>query len=450
MNPVPTDSLRIALERLFQRTAHGIRPGLEIITQLLDALDHPERAYPYVHVAGTNGKGTVCAMVESVLRHTGYKTGLYTSPHLIRFNERIQVDGQPATDSDLAALIEAIDPITETVAAMPEGRPATFFEYATAMAFEQFKRSAVDWAVIETGMGGRWDATNVGSPAISVITRIDVDHVAYLGADIGKIAWEKAGIIKPGVPVVCGAFPDAVECVVQDAARTAGSVIIRADQSVRIQRMHQDWSGQKVKVETEQRSLRPFRLPLVGRHQVENCALAVAVLESLEAMGRIELPDAALRAGLAEVSWPARCQLLKRDPELILDVAHNPNGAAALAHTLAEVGNGQPVGLVIGFLDDKDAKSCMDALARVADRCWAVPIPHPRGMPPEEVRACAERAGITAQTASLAQALEEATAWAIAEHGMICIAGSLYLAGEVLKGRAWVGRRKRSEGGHKS
>ncbi len=434
MNAVPMDSLHAALDRLFRRTAHGIRPGLEIITRLLEELEHPETAYPRVHAAGTNGKGTVCALVESVLRHAGYKTGLYTSPHLVRFHERFRIDGAPITDEDLATLIRQIEPIADRIAAETDGRPATFFECATAMAFALFQQRAIDWAVVETGMGGRWDATNVGKTAISVISRIDVDHVDYLGSTIERIADEKAGIIKPGVPVVVGLLPPEAEAVVEKVARAVGAVRVRADESVRVRRLAQDWSGQKIKVETDQRSLRPFRFPLIGRHQIENCGLAIAVLETLEAMGRINLTDEALRDGLAEVQWPARCQILEREPLVLLDVAHNPSGAAALAATLKEAGGNRPIGLVAGFLADKDATRCLESFSTVVRRCWAVPVPHERGMDAETLLDCANRAGLAAEAMSLDAALSEAKAWAREQDGIVCLAGSLYLAGEVLRG----------------
>lgn len=433
MNDGPTDPLRHALDRLFRRTAHGIRPGLEIITRLLDELGHPERLVPCVHAAGTNGKGSVCAMVESVLRHAGYATGLYTSPHLLDFNERIRLNGAPIPHAELQALIERVEPIADRMALEPGGRPATFFEVSTAMAYDAFKCLGTEWAVIETGMGGRWDATNVGEPAISVITRIDVDHVGYLGADIRNIAWEKAGIIKKGVPVVCGAMTPEVEAVVVKEANAAGATVVRADQSVRVRRMRQDWFGQKLSIETDMRSYRPIVLPLIGKHQMENCALAIAVLETMDGLGRIRLTEDALALGLANASWPARCQVISREPVVLLDGAHNPNGAAALTQTLSEIAKGQPVFLIVGFLEDKDADGCMRSFARVATHCWAVPVPHERGMDPAQVCASAERAGMTSEVCTLDAALEQARDRAALEHGVVCIAGSLYLAGEVVR-----------------
>lgn len=432
MNDGLTDALREALDRLYRRTAHGILPDLEIITRLLDRLGHPERSVPRVHAAGTNGKGSVCAMVESVLRHAGYTTGLYTSPHLLDFNERIRLNGAPIANANLHALLERIEPMAEQVAAAPGHRPATFFEMATVLAYAAFEEARTDWAVVETGMGGRWDATNVGAPAIAVITKIDVDHIAYLSADIRKIAWEKAGIIKSGAPVICGTMSPEVESVVLNEAKTVGATVVRADQAVRIRRLRHDWFGQKLSIETDQHSYRPILLPLIGRHQIENCALAVAVLETLDGLGRIQLTEETLAAGLSNARWPARCQILSRDPVVLLDAAHNPNGAAALTQTLMETAKGQPVFLIAGFLEDKDADRCMTALARVATHCWAVPVQHDKGMSPDRVRASAERAGITTETATLDDGMKRARERAARDDGVVCIAGSLYLAGEVL------------------
>ncbi len=419
------------LDRLFRRTAHGIRPGLDVITRLLDHLNHPEQAYPIIHVAGTNGKGSVCAMIASVLQQAGYHTGLYTSPHLTHFNERIQIDTTPIPDADLATLIQAVEAVADKVADEPGARPATFFECATAMAFLYFRLKQVDWAVIETGLGGRWDATNVGRPTLSVLTRIDIDHAEFLGSDILSIAGEKAGIIKAGAPVVCGDFDDRIQEVIDTAARGAGSTVLHANQSVRIERLSQDGSGQKIRIETDERTCRPFRFPLLGRHQLENCALAVAALEAIQAMGHIELRDEDLCHGLASCDWPARCQVLRTDPVTILDVAHNPNGAAALSRTLKELLKKKPLGMIVGFLSDKDVVGCVREFAHVADRFWAVPISSERGLTAEAVCAAIQGTGTPATATTLSAALVDAREWAKKENGAICIAGSLYLAGEI-------------------
>lgn len=431
------DALQAAIDRLFRRTAHGIRPGLEIIGRLLAWMDCPERSCPGIHVAGTNGKGSVCAMIESILRHAGYRTGLYTSPHLVRFNERICVGGDVIPDEALARWINLIEPLAETVALEPDGRPATFFEFATAIAFGYFKSTAVDWAVLETGMGGRWDATNVCHPACTVITPVDIDHTSFLGKDIRGIAAEKAGIIKTGVPTVCGDLRAEAMAVVAETARKAGSPLFHAAERVQVERLAQRVTGQKIRVTTENRTLSPVWLPFIGRHQLGNVGMAVAACEVLAGQGRIELTDEALHKGLSECRRPARAQVLEMDPIVLLDVAHNPHGAAALSRTLSDVAGDQPVGMIVSFLKDKDAAGCLGAFAKVADRFWVTEIEDERAMPTSEIERYATDTGKPVQTASLEEARAAARDWARAQNGIVCIAGSLYLAGAVLQGRSF-------------
>jgi dihydrofolate synthase / folylpolyglutamate synthase len=425
------DALNAALDRFYARTAKGIRPGLEVIEKLLAALNRPQRTFPAIHVAGTNGKGSVCAMIASVLQQAGYRTGCYTSPHLRHFNERIQVNRTPVPDDRLVKLIDQVEAVANRVRDEEGMRDATFFECATAMADLYFAEEQIDWAVIETGMGGRWDATNLHDTALSVLTRIDIDHTRFLGTDIRAIANEKAGIIKPGVPVVCGTLQAAVEPVVWAEAKQQRAPLLRADQMVRIQRLQQDWDGQKIRIETDERTLRPLLLPLIGRHQLENAAIAVAALETLQATGRIELTDEALRDGLIATRWPARCQVIARDPLTLLDVAHNPDGARALGRTLKELAGSRPVGMIVGFLEDKDVRGCVAGLAAMAERFWAVDIKSSRALPGTMVAEVIAGTGLPVTTCALAEAMEAARAWARAADGIVCIAGSLYLAGEV-------------------
>ncbi len=430
-NPAP-DALTDQLDRFFRRTVEGIRPGLDIIQALLASLDNPQDATPYIHVAGTNGKGSVCALLSALLNSAGYRTGCYTSPHLQQFNERIQVSGKPIDDGSLSRLIRHVEENADALETEQGLRKATFFECATAMAFTHFRNAAVDWAVIETGMGGRWDATNVGVPAVSVITRIDIDHTNYLGRDPVGIAKEKAGIIKPGVPVVRGPLPDPIAEVIEEVAREVGAPVWRADEVVSIQRVKQGWDGQRIRIDIDGRDLRPVQLPLIGRHQLENAALALTAIEALQAAGRVAVPDQAIAKGFSACRWPGRCQLLSNDPVILLDVAHNPDGARALSQTIRELCGKQPVGLVVGFLGDKDIAGCVNELAAVAKRFWVVPIQHPRAAPVDEVSRVVAAARRPVDAGSLQAMIDEARAWAVEEGGIICIAGSLYLAGEVL------------------
>jgi dihydrofolate synthase/folylpolyglutamate synthase len=430
MSPLQTD-----IENLFRKTGHNIKFGVEPTAALLHRLGDPQAAMAHVHVAGTNGKGSVCALIESVLRAAGHRTALYTSPHLVRFNERIRVKGVPIDDAALESVFRDIAAADQAQAALPGGRELTFFEFTTALAFEYFRRAGAQLCVLETGMGGRLDATNVVTPLISVITRIDIEHTAFLGKTLTDIALEKAGIIKPGRPVVCGQMPDEARAVIRRVAHERGARCIAVEESASVRRMAQTWDGQKVKIETANTSYPPITVPLLGLHQLENLALAVTALELLNDRSPFHWDTPQLRAGLQGVQWPGRCQVLERNPITLLDVAHNPNGAAALAATLRELAGTAPVGLVCGMLGDKDAGGFFRALAPQVQKCWAVPLPSDRNMPEAQLRAALASAGLAADFQPLENALAAARAWATQNQGIICLAGSLVLAGEVLRQR---------------
>ena len=431
MPPSPPSDLPRALELLYRRNLHVVRLGLEPMRALLERLGRPQDAFLSVHVAGTNGKGSVSAMLASVLRATGLRTGLYTSPHLVRFNERVVVDGEPIADADLAGLLYAVD--DAALAAVPAaGRDATFFEFTTALAFEHFRRAGVQVAVVETGLGGRLDATNTIEPLASVITSIGYDHQQFLGDTLEKIAGEKAGIIKPGRAVVCGELPPEALAVVRKRARELDSPVRIAAESVEVRRVRQDLSGQRIRIDTQDASYGPLVLPLLGAHQLGNCAVAVAALEHLRDAFRLPVTGEAILRGLPATRWPARFQVLHKDPPVILDGAHNPQAAMALARTLDDVAKGRPLALVAGFLADKDAAGFLRMLAGRVDRCWAVPLHGERAMTRDQLLLSFHAAGLEPETASLPSAVQAAVQWARENEGLVCIAGSLHLAGEVL------------------
>ncbi len=420
------------LEALFKRTAHGIKFGLEIEQALLEKLGHPHLKIPCVHVAGTNGKGSVCAMIESVLRAAGCKTGLYTSPHLVRVNERIQVNGAAIADSELQEVLNRV--VGSDDALVKQGnRPSTFFELLTAMAFDYFKQSGVDIGVLETGLGGRLDATNVVVPVVSVITRLDIEHTAYLGNTLEEIAAEKCGIIKPGRPVVSIEQDEEALAVIQRIATERGSRLILANESVTVRRISQAWSGQKIKIQTANADYPQALLPLLGKHQLENCMLAVAALECVAEECGVPMDGQAVATGLENVCWPGRCQVLSEKPVVLLDVAHNPNGARALAGCLKELKKKKDMALIAGLLGDKDCRGFVKALAPLTKKCWAVPIHNERGMNLQDLVECFRAARVEVKGCPLAEALREAKSWALENDAMVCIAGSLYLAGEVLQ-----------------
>lgn len=426
------NTLAASLERLFALRTFGIKPGLEPELALLERLGHPEQAFAAIHVAGTNGKGSVCAMLESILRTAGLKVGLYTSPHLVRFNERIRVQGEPIADAELAELFDLLEPHAAAVRTAMGGRDLTFFEFTTALAFEHFRRHNVNVAVIEVGMGGRLDATNVLHPLIAVITRIGLDHIQYLGGTIEEIAAEKAGIVKNGRPVVCGATPDAARDIIQRTARERGARFVDAAACVGVRRVAQDITGQKVSISSSDAEYGTVSMSLLGKHQLENIATAVAAVETLAACSPLAVPPETLRRGLAATQWPGRLQVLLEQPPVILDGAHNPDGAHALAATLKDLFKKRPIGLVWGMCEDKDTLGFAKALGGVVRRCWTVPIDTERSLAPGKLAALARSEGWETTTATVADALREAQAWARAHGGAVCIAGSLFLAGEVL------------------
>jgi len=412
------------IEHLFARTAHGIQPGLEVIEALLNKLGNPQRDLKIVHVAGTNGKGSVCAMIESVLRASGLKTGLYTSPHLFCFNERFCINGQNISNTDLEQLIGDVESAAQTL----ETRPATFFEMSTAMAFEHFKRQKVDCAVIETGMGGRWDATNIVQPAISVITRIALDHADYLGTDLEKIAWEKAGIIKEGVPVICGPMPVEAEAVVYKEAAEKKVPILGSEEAAFFQPLESRRTDQLVDIEASGNQYRNVRLPLGGSVQLENCGIAVAALEDLADIENICLQ---MKKGLESVKWPGRFQVLSMKPPMIFDGAHNPNAAAALFQTLEEIFPRFGNGFVFGFMKDKDVEGILKALVPTIEKAWAITLPGERGMEAEEIAEVGKSIGLDMESIKNVQPVRD---WvAEGKKRLLCFTGSLYLAQELKK-----------------
>lgn len=425
-------SLDADLKRLFSRRAHEIKLGLETETALLDALGNPQLRMAHIHVAGTNGKGSVCAMIESILRAAGCRTGLYTSPHLVRFNERIRVAGECISDDELAGLFREIEAHDQALAAKPGGRLSTFFEFTTALALEHFRRKGVEVAVLETGMGGRLDATNVVAPLVSVITRIDIEHTEFLGHTIEKIAAEKGGIIKSNRPIIHGPMPDEARDVIRSIAAERKAPLMAAEDIASVRRVSQSLTGQKLKVETASCSYGTVVLPLLGKYQMENMVTVAAVIEYLNNSSPLVIDGAAFKAGVQGLCWPARCQILSTDPVVVLDVAHNPNAARSLAEALKDLAKGKEVALVTSLLADKDCRGFMAAFSPGVGRCWAVQIHNERAKPLPELIDCIRNAGMQVTGAELGAAMDEAKAWARENGGVVCIAGSLFLAGEVL------------------
>jgi dihydrofolate synthase/folylpolyglutamate synthase len=359
------------LHELFPRLTGGIRWGLDRTERLLAAVGNPHQRYPVVHVGGTNGKGSVCATLASVLATAGHRVGLYTSPHLCTFRERIQIDGQPITEE---ALVSAASVLWGEI-----GREApSFFEATTAIAFLALARAEVDVAVIEVGLGGRLDATNVVQPQVTVLTNVALDHVQLLGPTLESVAREKAGILKPGVPAVTAERNSPACLVFQTRAEQVGAPlhVLRADSLSDVQT---DVSGTRFRFTRRRGDSLLLHTPLPGRHQAQNAALAAAALELLPESLR---PDAdALVKGMDSVRWPGRIQIEQaRGRTWVFDVAHNVAGAQALASTLAELDLPRPIVSLIGVLGDKDWHGMLGPLYATSDR---VVLTLPPTAPPE-------------------------------------------------------------------
>lgn len=422
-----------ALQHLYRRNQHAVKLGLDETRALLEGLDQPHEAYLTIHVAGTNGKGSVCAMLDAVLREAGFRTGLYTSPHLIHFHERIRVNGDCISDAELARQLEVVE---DALARRRQDgmRDATFFEFTTALAFSHFRDQKVQVAVIETGMGGRLDSTNVVTPMVSVITPIGLDHQQYLGASVEAIAGEKAGIIKPGRPVVCAAMDPEAEAVVRTVARDRRSPFIPVVDSVQVRRTRQTLAGQRIVVETPDEALGPLVIPLLGSHQLSNVATAVSALLTFKEASHLPLSGEAIVKGLSGVYWPGRLHVVEQHPTVLVDGAHNPPAASVLARSLRELAPKQPVGLVTSFLSDKDAAGFLRELSGLARKLWILPLHGERAMPLADIQAAARAAHLEAvPMPDLAAALVEAKAWAVQHSGLVCVTGSLYLAGQALQ-----------------
>jgi len=410
---------------------------------LLAALGHPENRFPSVLVAGTNGKGSTAATLASILQASGLKTGLYTSPHLVRINERIRLNGEPIGDDDFAGLHDVVDRTAERL--VGEGDlpwHPSFFETLTAMAFEYFARGRPDMVVLEVGMGGRLDATNVVDPRLSIITDIALDHQKYLGETITEIAREKAGIIRPGgIVVTLSQLPEAND-VIGNAILNAGARAVNAvpyvppvsPSSGQGQRYPLDVCGQTIMVES----------PLLGRHQLRNLALAIAAAVELHNQdianhGIVRITAATIAQGIRQTHWPARFQVVPAtadSPEFVFDVAHNPAGAWALRSTLsAAYQDDRDITMVFGVMRDKAVREITEILFPIAHHVIVTPAHNPRSASPDEIRQAAARvaAGMDIQEAdNVTSALKQAREVA-GPSGLIVVTGSIYVVGEAMR-----------------
>jgi dihydrofolate synthase/folylpolyglutamate synthase len=402
-----------ALRWLYGLGSSGIKLGLDRIAHAAEVRGHPERALRYVHVAGTNGKGSVSAMIESVLRAAGYRTGQFASPHLQRYVERVRIDGRPICEREAAKRIEQLKSDTR----LP---PLSFFEHTTLLAFEAFRDANCDIVVLEVGLGGRLDSTNIVIPEVSVITNVSLEHQRILGDTLGKIAREKAGVLKAGVPCVVGARAKSVRRVIRARASSVGAPIRWIDRD-----FEGTWSNGSLSVRVADREWTDLRLGLRGRHQGDNAACALATLIDLEQRG-FEVSDGNIRAGLKRAKWPGRLERHGGHPVFLFDAAHNPSGCETLARYLDDLEFPGRVVLLFGAMRDKDHRRMLATFdGRVDHRVYTAPAT-PRSERP--ARLAKIREGTVAPSARDAVVRAKRAA---GPEGLVVVAGSIFLLSEV-------------------
>jgi dihydrofolate synthase/folylpolyglutamate synthase len=391
------------------------------VEQLLAPLGSPHRRFRAVHIAGTKGKGSTAAIVESILRHAGYRTGLYTSPHLHTFRERIQAGGALIPEADVARWVQRLQHIAHGIEGL------TTFELMTALAFGWFAEQRVDWAVVEVGMGGRLDATNVLLPQVSVITSISLDHTVILGSTVAQIAAEKAGIIKPGVPVVCAPQAPEALAVIRETCQQQGSPLTQVGRDWTWEEGGCTLEGQSFSVQaTLPRSVENLWLPLLGPHQLVNTTTALAALGTLNPQVRIS--DQALRDGLQQVTWPGRMQILGQEPLVMTDSAHNPDSAQKLRTAVEQCLTFRRLFLVVGMSAEKDWTGVLQTLVPIAHQAYAVRSLHPRAAAAEALAQAARALGLPLEPVGsvgngLAKALTQA-----APEDLVLLTGSVFVA----------------------
>jgi dihydrofolate synthase/folylpolyglutamate synthase len=395
----------------------GMAPGLERIEALLTSLGRPETRFTLAQIGGTNGKGSTASMLASMLKAAGRRVGLFTSPHLVSFRERIRIDGAPITED---AVVDGLDALGTQIARVD----ATMFEAATALALDHFAQEGVEIAVLEVGLGGRGDATTVGQPAVTVLTRIDFDHEMWLGRSIESIADAKAAIIRSGTAISSAQRPQA-RAIIERRAAEVGVPLLVEGRDLHVAVRASGLDGQRIDCAGPGFTLDDLSLPLLGLHQPSNALAAVAAARVLGA------DEAAIRTGLARARWPGRLQIVRRDPLTILDGAHNPDGARALAASLRALLGDARITFVLGIYADKDARGIVDALAPLARHVVLTRAANERAADPAALAALVDAGTPTTVTASVAEALSVAAA--SSPTPIVCVAGSLAVVGEALR-----------------
>ena len=402
---------------------------LERMQALVASLGNPQQVYPIIHVAGTKGKGSVCILCASALHEAGYKVGLYTSPHLDDYAERIQIDGEFIPHGELAELVEEIKPY---VAAIPE---LTTFEITTALAFMYFAQQKVNAAVIEVGLGGRLDATNVVDPKVSVITSISYDHTLLLGNTLTQIAGEKAGIIKPEVPVVASPQEEESRLVIEKITHERSSPLFQVGRDILYQEISHTLEGQTIRIWSaagNQNTPMILSIPLLGTHQMVNAVTAYAALEILNRQG-FDINRSAIKRGFAKAFWPGRFEIVQNSPPVILDCAHNRDSAQKLRLTLNEYYPGRAVVLVFGASEDKDIQGMFIELMPLAKELIAVKSFHPRAIEPDKLIEMAQAFGHPAHCVEHVPEAMEKALQLVGKDGLILVTGSIFVVAEARK-----------------
>ncbi len=419
---------RQAIEYIEGASGKGNKCGLSNMERLMARLGDPHKRLRAFHVAGTNGKGSVCAYLDSALRTAGYRTGLYTSPHLERFNDRMRLNGRPIIDDRLAEVTTRV--AQEVEALRSEGVYPTFFEICTAVAFEFFAEEKVDYAVIEVGLGGRCDSTNVITPMVSIITPIGFDHMKTLGNTLPEIAGEKAGIIKPGVPVVISPQPDEVQKVLAARCLEKGSKLYDLGTSA-MQMIFEDERGGEFSLKLGDNEWPRISISMPGAHQAINASCALVALNVARASAGLKISDSDIMKGLKRAHWPGRLEWIDGQPNILMDGAHNGPGAKTLLEYARRHLLRKHVVLLTAMLGDKPVEDVVRQLAGITNTAVVTQIDSPRALEPKRLSVLLEANSVSSLIVpDRAKALEAAREMA-GEDGVVLITGSLYLVGEM-------------------
>ncbi len=409
------------LDTMYSLGRFGIVLGLSTMQNILKNLGNPQDNFKCIHLSGTNGKGSVASTLSTILTTAGYKTGLYTSPHLVTFNERFCINNEHVTDADVIEAFKAVEAVNTGE------RSATFFEISTAMAFYLFNKKRVDFAIIETGMGGRLDATNIVKPILSIITNISVEHKAYLGNTISEIAGEKAGIIKSNTPVITGAKQNNALSVIEKKAGEESAPFYKFRNNFRVRRQHEEGSFTYYGINSTWHNM---KTNLTGRHQVDNAALALAACEIIIETNNANLSEEVIKKGLINTKWPGRLEVVSKTPLTIVDGAHNLVAIRKLTEYLKETFDGRGITLITGVLDDKSYNTMFKCILPICRRVILTEAKSERSISPDKLLPAAQKIiGDARVIKDIPEAIKYAEA-SSSDDEVLCISGSLYVVGE--------------------